>query len=428
MNYGTAALDRGYAVSVTDTGHWGANAADGRWAYKNILAREDYAYRAVTEVARVSKAIINRHYGKTIEHAYFEGCGNGGRQGLIEAQRYPADFDGVIAAAPVIDLSGFITQWIWNIQSDTDSQGQPIFNPAKVNFLSNAVKQACANEDGLIDDPRQCHFNPATLQCGPEITSPADSLSCFSRAEVKMLDKWYSGPKLSDGRKLPIEGIPLGSEASWHSAVGKHTIWRILMEDSVRYLIFDFKTEYDVLQLNLENDLPKIKSMASMLESTDPDLSAFKARGGKLILYSGWADPVVTPLTPVAYYNDVEQAMGGRKVTQDFTRLFMVPGMSNCGFPDKNSSGIDEYDIDPLTALEQWVEQGIAPNTLLTTKFDQNEQFEWQRPVCPYPKQAVYLGSGDRTKAEAWSCKITPSIANSEGQSQSPVQVKGEHD
>jgi len=391
MNYSATALSRGYAVAVTDTGHWGGNAIDARWAYENIQAREDYAYRAVHEVARVSKAIIKRFYGKKIEHAYFEGCSNGGRQALMEAQRYPTDFDGIIAAAPVTDITGFIAQYVWNIQSNTNAQGQAIFNPAKVNFLGNAVKQACADEDGLIGDPRQCQFDPATLQCQPEVSNPKKPLNCFSPAEVAMLRKWYAGPQSSDGRKLHIEGVPLGSESSWQGAVGKTSLWRLLMEAYTRYLIFDPAPgpDYDVLAFNLDKDLPKIKRMADMLGPTDPDLSGFKANGGKLIIYSGWADPYATPLTPIAYYDAVEKTFGGRKATQDVTRLFMVPGMNHCGYPDPNSPGIDARGIDPLTALEQWVEQGSAPNKILTTKFDQNEKIKWQRPVCAYPKQAV---------------------------------------
>jgi hypothetical protein len=396
-------LMRNYAAVSMDSGHWGASLADGRWAYNNLVAKFDWGQRAVTATAGVSKAVVQSYYGRPPAKSYFNGCSTGGRMAHMEAWKYPDDFDGIISGAPAVDYTGLVaTFFAWVVQANTGPDGGPILAPAKVKLVEAAVDKACADDDGVVQDPRKCEFNPKSLQCS---TAAADD--CLTAAEVTVLDKWYGGAKNSKGEQLYPGGVPLGSEAYWSlwltgSQTGSALI-PLFGNDFVRYMAFDTDPgpSYSLRKFNFDADPQRMKMTSEMYNSTNPDLGRFKARGGRLLMYQGWADAIVTPEMTVNYYEAVEQKSGGREATEDFLRLFMLPGVDHCGI--QPGPGADQTGYDPLTALEQWVERGIPPAVLLTTKRDKDGAALWSRPVCPYPRIAKFRG-GDRNDPANYSC------------------------
>ena len=404
MNLG---LRRGYAVSTMDAGHWGATATDGRWAMDNPVARADWGWRAVAETARVTKTIIRDLYGSAARKSYFDGCSNGGRQALMEASRFPGDFDGIIAGAPALDLLGLGGALFPHLlQSNTGADGKPIFTNAKLPLLTRAVASACADADGLVNDPRACRFKPATLACHPG----AAAETCLTPAEIGTLEKWYAGPVTRAGKPLYSGGIPMGSEVFWPAwLTGNGTSDGSDMEfarDGLRYVAFPVAPGplFDpVRDYNIERDLPKLRPMARVYDATDPDLSKFDARGGKLIVYQGWADAIVTPFRTVDYYDEMTKAAGGRTNTEKFARLFMIPGMDHCGGSNAGP-GVDFRGFDPLTALESWVEKDEAPAQLLTTKLGPAGRPQWSRPACAWPQVAKLRAGADRALPASWSC------------------------
>jgi hypothetical protein len=404
MNRG---LRRGYAVSTTDSGHWGATDTDGRWAMNNPVAQADWGWRAVTETARVSKAVIRELYGATAQKSYFYGCSNGGRQALMEASRFPADFDGIVAGAPAMDathLAGVLFAFL--LQSNTGADGKPIFTNAKLRLVTRAVTAACGDVDGIVNDPRACRFKPATLLC----VAGRNADTCLTPAEAGTLEKWYAGPMARAGKPLYAGGIPAGSEVfwpAWLTGNGKSDgADMAFARDGLRYLSFPIAPgpQFDpVRDYNIERDLPKLRPLAEIYDSTNPDLSKFNARGGKLIVYQGWADAIVTPFRTVEYYEAVTKAAGGATKAEAFARLFMIPGMDHCGSSNAGP-GIDYRGLDPLAALESWVEKDQAPAQLLTTKLDATGKPLWSRPVCTWPTVAKLKPGADRANAESWSC------------------------
>lgn len=410
-------LRRNYTVSTSDSGHWGSSPADARWAMNNPVAVMDYAQRSVPETARVTKAIIKAFYSSEQRHSYFVGCSNGGRMAAMEGLRYPKDFDGIISGAPALDIVGTTANlWGWVTRANTGPDGKPALSPAKVKLLEHAVYEACGEKisikDSVISDPRACHFTPSVLQC-----RTGDAANCLTAAEVMAAEKLYSGPVNSRGQRLFPSGVPLGSEPFWPLWVtGTDTFASEAVADVYRYLVFQpppgptFKvTDYD-----FDKDPSRLAYSASVLNAAtfNPsngeielgDMNAFRQAGGKLIIYHGWADSEVPPQFTVDFYEALARKSGGMGAAQDFARLFMVPGMDHCGI-QTNGPGIAASGIDPLTALEQWVEEGKAPSELIATKVAPNgNQTLWRRPVCAYPKVARYKGGGDPTDASSFIC------------------------
>ena len=404
MNYG---LKRNYAAATMDSGHWGASGIDGRWAYNNRVAENDWGWRAVTETARVAKALVKTYYGAEQKKAYFAGCSTGGRMANMEARKFPNDFDGIISGAPALDQTGLATFQAWLVQANTGPDGRDILQKQKVALVRDKVYEACdakdGLKDGLIDDPHACDFKPASLRC-----RASDGADCLTTAEVGVLEKWYAGAHDSKGRQLYPGGVPLGSEPFWplwltglEKGGGRFT--PRFVAEFLRYAAFadDPGESYSAAKFDFDSDPQRLATMAAVYNSTDPDLSAFKARGGKLLMYHGWADPIVTPQFTVDYYEAVEKKMGGRGATQGFLRLFMIPGFDHCGW--QPGPGISELGFDPLTALENWVENGEAPASLLATKQDNDGKTVWTRPLCPYPQKAKYKG-GDANVATNFIC------------------------
>ncbi len=403
MNFG---LRRNYAVATMDSGHWGTSVVDGRWAYNNRLAEIDWASRAVTETAKVTKEMIRAYYGQPQKKSYFAGCSTGGRMAAMEAQRFPDDFDGIISGAPALYQSGLAaTFFAWLVQANTGPDGKEILTKSKVPLIRDAVIKQCARTNGLIPDPATCDFKPASLTC-----KPGENADCLTEAEVKVLDKWYAGPKNTKGEQLYPGGLPMGSESYWplwltglEPAGGK--LIYAFAQDYLRYMAFqdDPGERYQVTDFDFDKDPPRLAFMAGIYNAMNPDLSKFKARGGKLLMYHGLGDPIVTPQNTLDYYAAVQKAAGGDVL--DYFRLFMIPGMDHCGLPAQQGPGITDAGFDPLTALEKWVEEGVAPDSLMTTKTDKDGKILWTQPACPHPQRASYKGAGDVNDGGNYSCE-----------------------
>ena len=410
-----AAVRRGYAAAGTDTGHSGGDAA---WAVGHPEKVIDFGYRAIHEMTLKAKAIIEAFYGDHPQHSYFASCSDGGREGLMEAQRFPQDYDGVLAGAPANFWTHLLVGTMWVVRATTLDQASYI--PAsKLPAIAAAVLAACDAQDGVADgilnDPSQCHFDPATLLC-----QGADSDSCLTAAQVTALEKIYAGPHDSVGNQLFPGYLPGAEEGP-----GGWTPWITGMGPG-QSLLFFFGTQYftnmvyeqagwDYKTFNVDQAAKLADSKtARALNATDPNLEPFRARGGKLILYHGWGDAGIPALNSIDYYNSVAAAMGQRD-TDSFMRLFMAPGMQHCGGgpgPNSFGQGANFPPFDPehniYTALEQWVEKGVAPSKIIATKYVNDSSpaqgVKMTRPLCPYPQVAKYKGAGDTNEAANFVC------------------------
>ena len=403
INY---ALKRNYAVAAHDSGHWGPNIFDAVWAYNNRQLEIDWAYRAVHEMARLPKELIKAYYGKAPDYSYFAGCSTGGRQAAMEAQRFPEDFDGIICGAPDLNDTGLLTLLTWFYQANRDNGGKRILHQSKLKLISDAIYAECDGKDGLvdgtIDDPRKCNFKPESLLCQG---APTDN--CLTPEEVVVLKKFYEGVKDSSGKQLFPGGLPYGSEPFWFLwVIGKGdapSLNDMFCEHGLKYKLFekDPGSTYSPMDFNFDRDPPRIEFMGKIYNATNPDLSKFKKKGGKLLMYHGWADSIVNPFYTIEYYESVVKKMGGLEETQDFFRLFMVPGMDHCSIlPGK---GPDQFDF--LTALENWVETDQAPDKIIGSQLDKDKKKVVRtRPMCPYPKAAKYKGPGSLDDAANFIC------------------------
>ena len=395
------ALRRSYATAFTDMGHSGT-ALDGRWAYNNRQAEIDFGYRATHVATIAAKAAIDAFYGHPRKFSYFRGCSTGGRQALVEAQRYPTDYDGIIAGAPVITYArGSALQLMWSMLANRNGAGDTWLKPNDVGLLRQSALKACdANDglaDGIIDDPRQCRFDPATLICKPG-ERPAGQ--CLSSGQTAAAAKIYAGPSASDGRAL-YYGVEPGSEDNWLinyvGAEGRPPLYYSFIEDLFRYMAFsdDPGPTWHAGMLDFDRDPARLGTMDALYDGTNPDLRRLKAAKVKIIGYHGWADQSVVPMTSVDYYETVARTMGGLPQTQDFYRLFMVPGMNHC------FGGVGANSFDFLGAMEQWVERGEAPDRLVGQSLHDGRSTR-SRAVYPYPDQGRYAGKGNPDDASSF--------------------------
>jgi hypothetical protein len=396
------ALAAGYAASSTDTGHK-ANGLDARWGLGHPEKILDFGFRAVHETADQSKAIVRAFYGEAPKHPYFSSCSTGGRQALMEAQRFPADYDGIIAGAPVNAMTHAFTADIMAAQA-TELDPAAHIPAAKLPTIDSAVLGACdaldGLKDGVIDDPRKCYFDPETLLCkGPE------SNACLTQPQVELLKQVYVGARTSQGEQI-YPGYQPGGETgigSWWTGAGKSVPY-VLGTQFGAYLAFQ-NAYWDYRAFNPDRDVKILDdTVGPRLNATDPNLKAFESRGGKLVLYHGWSDARLAPTATIDYYQNVISKMGP-KDAESFTRLYMVPGMQHCaGGVGPNSFG------GPMTAaLERWVEQGSAPDKIIATKYkvdgDPASGVARTRPLCPYPQVARYTGSGSIDEAASFACQ-----------------------
>jgi feruloyl esterase len=416
-----SSMKAGYTATATDTGHTGSSPLDGGWAMGHPEKIIDYGHRGIHEMTNVAKAVIAAYYSKPPQRSYFAGCSAGGRQGLMEAQRYPEDYDGILAGDPANNFTALLATAAYDTQVLTVDPASFI-PPAKIPTIAAAVNAACDEadgvRDGILNDPRQCHFDPATIQCKEE-----NSDKCLTAPQVTALKKLYAGTLDSKGRVVYPGFLP-GAEEGQGEGPGGWEIW-ITGPAPVKSFLATFangffsnfvfgKPDWDYKTFKVDADLKAANERtAHTLNATDPDLKPFKARGGKLVVYHGWSDPAITPLSPIDYYESVVKKMGQKDV-DSFVRLYMVPGMQHClGGPGTDSFGAF-YDLkfdDPqhsvYASLEQWVEKGTAPSTIIASKFEGQDEThaKMTRPLCQYPQAAKYKGSGDPNDAVNFECE-----------------------
>lgn len=411
-----AGLERGYASASTDTGH---NADDPTWG-TNRAKEIDYGHRGTHVTAVSGKELAAAFYGKAPEHAYFNGCSNGGRQALMEVQRYPTDFDGIIAGDPATGtpMQAGRALVFQKLLASKDSY----LTIEKIEALSKASTAACDKadglEDGLVENPRACNFKPESLKCPAGIDGP----NCLTQTQLDVVNQIYGGAKLANGDTYAY-GFPFGHE-------GGSTGWRAwttgntppvtlpngqldftgserlpsgfnLSESNFRFLALEHDDDpnFNWRTFRLDRDLPRMKTMSEILSPLDPDLRPYKARGSKIILYHGTADPAISSYGTVDYVNRVAKVVGGQKELDSFARLYLVPGMHHC------SGGPGPNQFDMLTQLENWVEKSQAPASVIATHRTDNV-VDRTRPLCPYPQVARYNGTGSINDAANFRCVI----------------------
>ncbi len=380
------ALRRGYAAAATDTGHSAADGPSGMFALGHPEKIVDFAYRAVHLMAVHSKRVITAYYFRPPDFSYFKGCSTGGRQGVMAAQRYPGDFDGIIAGALANRHIHMHTSAVATTIRLSRNPDQAV-SEAKAKMVHKAVMDKCDTlREGFLNNPRLCRFDFLSLLC-----KGGDGENCLTPGELLTVEEYYGGVKNSKG-VLIFSGQSLGNAIPAMpstNAAPSAFIW-----DTVRILGFQ-NPDYDWRGFDLDRDMPRIDAAAGFVDAVNPDLRAYKAHGGKLLLYAGWNDTGIPPENTILYYESVLREMGGGQ--QDWMRLFMVPGMGHC------SGGSGPYSFDTLGALEKWREEGIAPDQIM----GMNPKSGLRRPLCPFPEYAAYDGTGDLADAANWRC-VTP--------------------
>ena len=412
-----ASLQHGYVATGTDTGHTGSP-IDAAWALGHPEKIIDFGYRGIHEMTRVAKLVIPQFYGSAPKRSYFAGCSDGGREALMEAQRYPDDYDGILAGAPANYWTGLLSLAVVDTQAVTATPASFI-PPAKITTLGKAVVAACDKldgvADGLLNDPRQCRFDPATIQCKDN----ADSNDCLTGPQATALKAIYAGIQDASGRTIfpgYLPGAEQG-EGGWALWItGAAPAKSLMAYFGLGYysnMVYDQK-DWDYKTFSVDTGMKAATNKtAEVLNATNPDLGAFRTRGGKLILYHGWNDPAIPALNTVNYYQDVIAKMG-RSAADSFTRLYMVPGMQHCGGgpgPEDFGEALDATSTDPQhnirTTLENWVEKGTAPSSFIVSKAPSANSPEITRPLCPYPQFAKYKGTGDPNQAQNFTCTST---------------------
>ena len=390
-----AGMRRGYAAAMTDTGHEGGSASFAMGHPEKLI---DFGYRAVHEMAATGKLLIKAFYGRDARHSYWNGCSAGGRQGLMSAQRYPEDFDAIVAGAPAINFTGRATQAVW-IGQATHKDEASALPQMKLTAIHAAVLEACDTrdgvKDGVLEDPTRCKFDPQTLAC-----KGADGPACLTSAQVETVRKIYADVVNPRTQSVIFQGHEPGSENGWTTMAGPNPF--TIATDTFKYAVFE-NTNWNYKTLNFDSDMATTEQKAGkIINALDPNLKPFLARGGKIIQYHGWSDPQISPRSSVEYYKSVTTAigaaMGGASKISDSYRLFMVPGMAHCGGGDGTAS------FNALAALEQWVERGKAPDRIEASR-TRNGQTDRTRPLCPYPQVASYKGSGSTDESANFVCK-----------------------
>jgi len=399
-----AALLRGYATASTDTGHVSHGSFDATWALNRPDLVRDFGYRGTHVMSVNGQRITRTFYGERPRHNYFVGCSKGGQQALMEAQRYPEDYDGIIGGDPANNWVHFYSGGhLWYSLATLDDP-QSYFPAGLTTVLGNAVNAQCdaidGIKDGILNDPRQCHFDPSVLTC----KAGQDPSTCFTPKQVEAVRKIYSGVRTSRG-ELVYPGLLPGGEAgaggwaAWTTGSAPFTglHWQAASGFFADMVFND--PNWNFRTFNYDTDVAYTEAKVGFdVDAVNPDLRPLRARGGKLIMYHGFSDPDISPVNSINYYNSVVAETGSLEDTQRFARLFMVPGMQHCsGGPGPNT-------FDMLTALEQWVEHGTAPKQVIASHVT-NGTVDRTRPLCPWPQKAVYTGSGSTDVASSFVCR-----------------------
>ena len=401
-------LNAGFATAATDTGHSAALEPGASFAL-NRQKLLDFGFRSLHVTAEAAKLMARTYYGAGPAKSYYEGCSQGGRQGLTLAQRFPDDFDGIIVGAPALYQTGtHMARAYWMQGLDANP-----FPAAKLGLLAKSTYDQCdakdGLKDGLIDDPRRCDFQPARDL--PRCSSGTDQADCFTADQIRALERIY-GDVLSQGKRF-FPGWPVGAEvvgpngqSGW---IGQEIngpngpgAWTSYGQNFLRFIApgpkggrFDGDPSTIFSQFNIDRDPPRMEELRQILDATDPDLSAFRRRGGKLLMYFGWADPQLNAKMGVEYYEQVVQKMGPS--TGDFFRLFMVPGMFHCG------GGVGTSQFDPATPIVKWTEAGPAPDRIEASRVVSGKVVR-TRPLCAFPQVARYRGTGSIDEAANFTC------------------------
>jgi feruloyl esterase len=382
------ALLEGYATASTDTGHKGGNA---QFALGHPEKLIDFAYRAVHEMTVQSKAIISSYYSRAPRLSYWNGCSTGGRQGLMSAQKYPEDFDAILAGAPA-NYQTHLHAWDLSVAVPALTNASAAIPPAKLALINRAVVNACdakdGVKDGLLNDPRSCTFDVASLAC-----KAGDAEDCLTDAQIAQAKRAYAPAKTSSG-EVVFPGKDPGSETGWSGFVGGSQAPGVSVGS---FQVAYGDANWDPRTFSLDRDLKIVdEKVGAPVNAINPDLRAFKARGGKLLLYHGWNDTAISAGNTINYYSSVLAKMG--KNQDDWIRLFMAPGMQHCG----NGPGPNQ--VNWMAALERWREGGAAPDRLDAAHVT-NNRVDMTRPLCPYPQVAQYKGSGSTNDAGNFVCK-----------------------
>jgi len=396
-------VHRGYAVTGTDTGHAGS-ALDGSFAYKHPEKLIDFGWRAVHEMTITAKALIDAYYTPALTRSYWHGCSSGGKQGLKEAQKFPSDYDGIIAGAPAIPWTRLSAASLAAGLATLPVDSPRYLSREKLEFVNKAVVAACDKhdgvEDGLLEDPRACTFDIGALQCRPN-----QSMECLSSEQIDAVQKIYKPVRNSRTNEYLFAGFAKGSEFAWSMLVGGPKPLSI-SNDHYRFVVFH-NPDWNFETLDFDKDIARadeIDAKGAQLNAADPNLDAFRRHGGKVLMYHGWADGLIPAQNSIDYFEAVwtrdDPQKSAAKLTrlQQDVRLFMVPGMGHCS----GGPGPDQFDA--ITALEQWVERGIAPDSLIASG-KTAKGMERTRRLCVYPKIATYAGKGDPDDADAFVCR-----------------------
>lgn len=406
------AMRQGYAVLGGDTGHQSTDPNEMFWGVGHPEKIRDWGTRSINAITVPGKAVLAHLRGEGARKAYYYGCSTGGHQGYAEVQNYPADFDGVIAGAPGNNRVALNAEFLWRYHSNrVANTNTQILTSAKARLITERAVAACDALDGVTDgvmaDPRACTtsvFNVESLQC-----SGADAPDCLTADQVTAAKKIYAGPKNPRTNAQIYPGQPVGTESGWPSYWGgtapvRSDFWALWVFENPQWNWWTFDYDRDMTF--------SLAKLGPLVDQNNTDLSAFQARGGKLITYQGWADPVVNPIDTIAYYERVRSARGGQQATDGFFRLFLAPGVGHCGGGTGQTvfgnSGTQAPNAsagnDLLMALDRWVDQGVAPDAIVASRVQAGVATE-TRPLCPYPKKAVYKGSGSTTEAANFTCQ-----------------------
>jgi hypothetical protein len=401
-NQASATVNAGYATVGTDTGHQGVPLHAG-WALNNLERQVNFGYLAVHRTAETAKAIVRHYYGTPAKRSYFSGCSNGGRQGLMEAQRFPDDFDGIVAGAPVLDFVGFAAQSIKAMQAvfpDPHNVSTPMFTPETLKSVEAQIVEKCDAvdrvKDGLLNDPRRCNIDVAELA----------GLSDGQRAALK---KIYAETSGKEGAIYPAQLVGgegdwptwiTGGVADWPSWIGEPrpqgpSLRFAFGTQSFKFLVFN-DPSWDYRNYDVANARTDARLTATLMNATNPDLDAFKAKGGKLIVWHGWSDPALTALGSIQYY---EQVQGRDAGVRDYFRMFLMPGVLHCG------GGPGPGTVDWPATIADWVENGKPPDRVIARKAAAGGAVSRTRPLCPYPQHAEYTGSGTTDDAANFVCR-----------------------